>query len=129
MTVLTGIAGEIAVLIGEARAARLLAALGGTQITIPAQASGSSLARIVGEDAAARMIVAFGPGKLTLPMATARGRGAVKRRAVALLAEGRSLRDVALTCNLHTRTVSRYREELRGDDPGLGPLFAWSDGG
>jgi len=113
---LPAVAAEIAEVIGEAAALRLLEARGGTQISIPVRAEGSMLARLVGETEAQAMIDTFGPGKLTLPTAGARGVGARRARAMRMLRKGHSLQEVALACDLHTRTVSNYRAQIDRDN-------------
>ncbi len=114
-----GIADQIAAVIGPELAEHLLAARGGTQISIPAKTRGAALAKVIGEEATARMIAAFGPGKLTLPMGAASGRAVAKQRAMAMLAAGASLSDIAQACRIHVRTVSRYKaERVKGKTKG-----------
>lgn len=112
MAVFAGLAGEIAAVIGEAATAKLLCARGATEIHIPATAPGSLLANVIGEPDASRMSAAFGAGKMTLPCGVARGAGAKRRRAQKMLADGASLQSVALTCDVHLRTVSNYKRAL-----------------
>lgn len=112
MTQLPGIAGEIEAIIGLDLTIRLLKRRGGTQIAVPVRAKGSRLAEIVGLHAAERMILALGPGKLTLPCASMRGAKARRAEAIAMLRAGASLSQVALACDLHTRTVSNYRAQI-----------------
>jgi transposase len=47
-----------------------------------------------------------------LPCGLGRGAGAKKRRAQKMLADGASLQSVALTCDVHMRTVSNYKRAL-----------------
>lgn len=103
--------------IGEVSTNRLLRARGGTQVTIPARARGSWIAELIGEQEAEFLIAALGPApvKLTLPMANMRGPGARRRKARTMLAEGRSLAEVAHACDLHERTVSRVRAAMDKD--------------
>lgn len=111
-----GIAQRIADVIGDELALDLLRLRGGTEITIPKRIEGSWLARTIGEDAANLLLIEFGPANLTLPMGEGRGARARRRRAKKMLAEGASARDVALACGIHTRTVHKYRAELRDED-------------
>lgn len=119
MTQLSGIAGEIEEVIGLDLAVRLLKARGGTEIAIPARIPGSQLEQLVGREAAARMLGYFGAGKLRLPLGGVRGQAAYnaarKARALGMLRAGRSLREVALGCDLAMSTVSKYRDELATD--------------
>lgn len=116
MTEWFGLAAELVDLIGEPATLKLLAARGGTEITIPQRIDGSQLAGIVGHDAAMRMAEHFGAGKLVLPTGSARGAGGRRAEAMRLLRRGHSLREVALACGLHTRTITNYRRQLRADD-------------
>lgn len=126
MTQLPGLAGEIEALIGLDLTAKLLKARGGTEITVPVRAKGSELARLIGVQPCEAMIRDLGPGRLMLPCAGFRGRDAErqarKARAMEMLRDGHSLRDVALKCDLATRTVSNYRDELQDDRQGELPL-------
>jgi len=118
MSEFSGVAGEIAAVIGEGQTLRLLQARGGTDITIPKCAAGSQLACLIGEADAERMIEAFGHGRLTLPTGPGRGVGGRRHRALEMLEAGHSEREVALACDLNVRTVRQYRSQLRaGRDP------------
>lgn len=112
MSRLPGIAGTIADVIGLEATVRLLRWRGGCEIAVPVRPEGSALAREIGDDAARRMVAHFGPGKLLLPMASVRGAGARRAQALEMLERGASLAEVALACDLHTRTVSRLRAQL-----------------
>ena len=116
-------AAEIAQVIGEAQALRLLSARGGTQIEIPKRAAGSKLAEIVGEIDAHRLIEHFGHGRLDLPMGEGRGIGARRARAKRMLAAGASLTKTALACELTVRAVSRYKAQQDAKDRRQLPLF------
>lgn len=115
MTDRAGLAQEIIEVIGDVSAAKLLAERGGTEITVPHRVAGSLLARIIGEADAERLAHYFGAGKLVLPTGMARGAGGRRAKAKELLREGLSLREVALCCDLHIRTVTNYRAELNED--------------
>ncbi len=120
---LSGLAAEIAQVIGEEQALRLLGARGGTQIEIPKRAAGSLLADIIGEIDAHRMIVHFGHGRLDLPMGAGRGIGERRARAKRMLADGASLTKTALACELSVRAVSRYKAQQDRRDRRQLPLF------
>lgn len=116
MTQFPGIAGDIEAAIGLDLTARLLKRRGGTEVTIPVRAKGSMLAEIIGLHGAEKVIAAIGPGKVTLPCGYMRGAKARRAEAKRLLREGKSLREVALDCDVHTRTVSNYRAEIEAED-------------
>ena len=127
MTQLPGIAGEIEQTIGLDLTVNLLRARGGTEINIPVTPGANTLTRLVGPQATQKLIDAFGPGRIVLPCGHMRGRDADRiarrQKAEAMLAEGHSLRAVALACDLHLRTVERYRAERdRTDRQGKLPL-------
>ncbi|MCW8843354.1 MAG: helix-turn-helix domain-containing protein [Rhodobacteraceae bacterium] len=124
MSNLPGIAGEIEEAIGLDLAVKLLEARGGTEIVIPVRATGTALAEIIGAAAAEKVIAEIGSGKVLLPCASMRGEGARRARAIELLRSGQSLRAVALECDIHIRTVSRYRAQIDAEaadlaQPGL----------
>ena len=115
MTLFTGFAGEIEAVIGRDASAALLRRWGGCQIVLPVKAEGSALAGVIGDVAATALIQAFGAGKITLPCADARGARRRRAEAKRMLQGGASLREVALACDLHTRTVSNYRAEIEAE--------------
>ena len=113
---LTGVAAEIADLIGRDAALRLFTRRGGTEVKLPERAAGSLIADIVGEEAAELLILHYGAGHvLTVPMGNLRGQAGRRARAVAMLHEGRSAREVALECEMHVRTVRNIRRALAED--------------
>jgi hypothetical protein len=113
---LPGIAAEIVALIGLDLTVKLLKERGGTDIEIPARARGSALAGIVGVRAAEIMVAGMGRGRITLPCAHMRGQGRRRHEARAMLRAGRSVREVALACDMHQRSVARIKAELDNDD-------------
>ena len=112
MTTFPGIAGQIEALIGIDLTVQLLRRWGGCQIKIPAQARGSKLAEVIGVDAAEDIIRYIGHGKITLPCGSMRGQKRRRAEAMDMLRAGASIQQVALACDLHTRTVTNYRAEL-----------------
>lgn len=108
-----GLAREIVDLIGEPAAVKLLAARGGTEVFIPDQVTDSKLSSIVGLPAAVKLREHFGPGPLRLPTGSARGAGARRARAMQMLREGATTREVAMACDLHTRTVENYSAQMQ----------------
>jgi hypothetical protein len=115
MTTFPGIAGDIEKLIGVELTTALLRRWGGCQINLPIRVAGSKLAEVVGEQAAQTIIDGIGHGKVTLPCGSLRGARRRKDEAKLMLRKGASLQDVALACDLHTRTVSNYRAELEAE--------------
>jgi hypothetical protein len=115
MTLFRGLAAQIEEAIGREATIALLGRWGGCQIALPVKAEGSALAGVIGVDAAAALIRAFGHGKITLPCADARGMKRRRAQAIAMLRAGRSLQEVALACDLHTRTVSLYRADIEAE--------------
>lgn len=112
---LTGLAAEIATVIGEERALRLLMRRGGTEIKLPGSAPGSLLADLVGEEAAEAMIAHFGgTQKMSLPCGHLRGAPGRRAMGVAMLRRGASAQDVALSCDVSVRTVYDWRATLAG---------------
>jgi hypothetical protein len=115
MSTFPGIAGDIEALIGVELTTLLLRRWGGCQVNLPSRAPGSKLAEVVGVDAAQKIIDGIGHGKVTLPCGTMRGVKRRKAEAMQMLRNGASLQQVALSCDLHTRTVSNYRAEIEAD--------------
>ncbi|SFQ13983.1 hypothetical protein SAMN05421853_10290 [Roseivivax halotolerans] len=101
--------------LGEIDTQKLLRTLGGTRIEVPQTARRSKLSKIIGPDGVARLIATFGPGRLVLPMGDVRGQAGRRAHAKRLLTEGAATRDVARQADLHTRSVERYRRQLRED--------------
>lgn len=115
MTTFPGIAGEIEALIGVELTTALLRRWGGCQVNLPTRAHGSKLAEVIGEQAAQQIIDGIGHGKVTLPCGSLRGVRRRKDEAKSMLRGGASLQQVALACDLHTRTVSNYRAEIEAE--------------
>jgi hypothetical protein len=121
MTQLPGVAGEIEETIGLDLTVKLLKARGGTVLKVPKKAKGTVLADLIGLDAASLLIEKFGIRNLDLPCGHMRGRDAErlekKRRAFAMLGDGKSLREVALACDISVRTATEYRSQLKHRGP------------
>ena len=114
ITRLRGLASEIADVIGEDCALYLFQKRGGSDLKIPDTARGSKLADLVGVEAAEALIRHFGGGyRLTLPCAHLRGSQGRRARGIAMLARGASTLEVAMTCDVTTRTVENWRSSLR----------------
>lgn len=112
MTTFPGIAGEIEQIIGVELTAQMMRRWGGCEVFIPKHAPGTKLAEVIGVDAAAKLIREIGHGKIVLPCGAFRGAKRRRAEAVALLRWGMSVQQVALACDLHTRTVHGYRAAL-----------------
>lgn len=119
MTTFPGIAGEIEELIGPDLTVQLLRRWGGCQINIPVRANRSKMAEVIGVPATETIIKHIGHGRITLPCGSMRGQKRRRAEAMMLLRQGASIQQVALACDLHTRTVSNYRAAL---DAELGDL-------
>ena len=116
MTMFPGVAGQIEELIGQELTTQLLRRWGGTRIKLPKNPRGSKLAEVIGMDAAEIICSHFGHGDLDLPMGSMRGRGRRRAEAIEMLRSGSSVPQVALECDLHTRTVWKYLNEIGGRD-------------
>ncbi|WP_151720200.1 helix-turn-helix domain-containing protein [Gemmobacter serpentinus] len=116
MTTFPGIAGQIEEAIGVELTTLLLRRWGGCEVSIPKHAQGTKLAEVIGMEAAEILIREIGHGKLVLPCATLRGAKRRRAEAIALLRRGMSASQVALACDLHTRTVHAYRAALTAED-------------
>lgn len=123
MTQLPGIAGQIEEAIGLDLAVRLLKRRGGCEVHIPRRVRGSQLAEIIGEEAATRVAETLGPGKVLLPCGNLRGQFARRADAMRMLRQGASLQQVALACDMHTRTVSRLRAEIEAESGARQPTL------
>lgn len=118
---LPGILAEIAAATDEAVAAKVALRFGGQTIKLPAKPRETSpLVRCVGMADARRIVEAIGHGQVTIPMAHLRGQGARRRAAAKLIAEGRSISQVARTADMHERTVSLIKQRMKR---GRLPLF------
>lgn len=115
MSTFPGIAGEIEALIGIELTTLMLRRWGGCQVDVPVRAKGSKLAEVIGQEAAEKVIKSIGHGKITMPCASMRGVARRRKEAKELLRLGCSLQQVALTCDLHTRTVSDYRRQIEAE--------------
>lgn len=116
MTALPGVAAQICDLIGWDLTVRLLRRRGGCEINIPVRPAGSLLSEIIGVEATEKLSKEIGVGRIMLPCGSLRGAKARRSEAKAMLLAGHSIAQVALACDLHTRTVSKYRAELEDEE-------------
>ncbi len=113
---------EIAEVAGLDAALKLAAARGGTEIYVPRRASEDHwLAATVGMEAAERICRQWSAERIMLPVGTtAQARATVDR----MIADGRSVTEIALACGWTTRGVERRRAKRRsGGDDRQGNLF------
>ena len=126
---LTGLAAEIAAVIGAEATFRLLMKRGGMLVKIPQRVEGSVLEELVGTEAAEALSGYFGAGlELHLPAAHLRGAGGRRAMGVAMLMRGENQFAVALACDVAIRTVRYWQAALveqgaigRGGDEDDGP--------
>ena len=109
MTTFPGIAGRIEEAIGIELTTLLLRRWGGCEVSIPKNPQGTKLAQVIGTEAAATLIREIGHGKIVLPCGAFRGAKRRRAEAMDLLRRGMSVQQVALACDLHSRTVQGYR--------------------
>ena len=112
MTTFPGIAGEIEQVIGVELTTLMMRRWGGCEVFIPKHAPGTKLAEVIGAEATTKLTREFGHGKIVLPCGAFRGAKRRRAEAMALLRQGMSVQQVALACDLHTRTVQGYRARL-----------------
>lgn len=110
---MTGLVGEIEGVIGTHLVTALLAQHGGTTISVPVTSQGSSMAYVIGQEATDAMIRHFGPGRISLPLADVRGTAERRQRGLVMIAEGASITEVALACEVTERTVCRWKQAMR----------------
>lgn len=110
--VFPGIAGQIEEAIGRDLTEKLLKKRGGTEVSVPKFAKGSMLSDIIGVHATEKLIREIGPGRINLPCGHMRGARARKAEAKRMLRQGASVSQVALACDMHSRTVQNYRAEI-----------------
>ncbi len=110
---LTGLAAEIAEVVGLEAAFRLMMKRGGMLVKIPLRVPGSLLEELIGTEAAEAMSDHFGAGlELHLPCANLRGAGGRRAMGVAMLLRGENQFAVAVTCDVSIRTVRYWQSAL-----------------
>ena len=116
---------EVAQIAGLPAALALAQLKGGCQVYIPPRMRDSHwLVQCVGRAAADAIGEHFGNQRVVIPMGNTRFYARAARRAAELLAEGRSLHEVARYVGVHTRTVSRVKARMIGNgDDDQGNLF------
>lgn len=109
---LPGLLADIEAAAGTAKALELARQCGGCQISLSA-APTSTLVKVVGLEAAQKIVDALGHGRVIVPMANLRGQGARQAAAAQMLVKGASARQVALACDVHTRTAWRVKARAK----------------
>lgn len=107
---------QVAEIAGERAALALAAEWGGREIYIPQTLpSDHRLVRLLGHAAATAIIRELGYGKLLVPLGplppSNRNPTAIRR----LIADGRSLADIATATGCHIRTVTKHRAKMRAE--------------
>lgn len=125
-TGLPGVLAEIAAVAGEKAALAIADARGGTQAYFPPEPSEEHwLSRLIGRDAAKRvcehLTCGVGGMRVDLPLGPAGHAARARAKVDALIAEGRSERDIALATGYSIRGVRRRRAKQGApkDDPQL----------
>ena len=115
---------ELADLLGRETTRVLTRILGGQRVYVPARASeGHRIARAVGMAGMRALCAAYGGLLISLP--NGREKDTARKRAFALLREGRSLSQVADACDITQRYAEMLSRELREMEsaPGQGRLL------
>lgn len=112
MSALPGVLAEIETAAGTAAALKLARARGGSVIKISDHPR-SVLHGIVGAEAAQAIVAALGRIEVLIPMATARGQRGRQAAALELAVKGASALQIAMACDVHTRTAWRAKAHAR----------------
>lgn len=121
MSGLPKILAEIEAIAGTAVALKVASEFGGTRINL-SSAEGSALVEAVGKDEAEKIVRALGQGRQDIPMADLRGQRGRRALAARMFANGATVREVALACDIHERTAWRVKSGPK-DDPEAPTLF------
>lgn len=119
---LPAILAEIAEVAGYEAALAIADVRGGTQIYIPPVPDADHwLCRLIGVEAARKvadqLTLGVGPRRVDLPLGPSGHQARVRAKVDAMLAEGRSERDIALATRYSTRAI-RKRRQLLGQQIG-----------
>lgn len=114
---LPAILAEIAEVAGRDAALAIADVRGGTQIYLPPVPDADHwLCRLIGIEAARkvadRLTMGVGPRRVDLPLGPSGHQARVRAKVDAMLAEGRSERDIALATRYSTRAIRRRRQQL-----------------
>jgi hypothetical protein len=118
MTDLPGVLGEIAAVAGEEAAIAIASARGGTQVYIPPMPDADHwLCRLIGVAAARKVCEQLTAGvgvgrRVDLPLGLAGHAARVRAKVDAMLAEGRSERDIAIATRYSIRAIRARRKRL-----------------
>lgn len=102
-------------------ALKLAESFGGRRVELPARPKAkNALLRALGLHAVTAIIAAIGNGPVIVPLGpTAQGRRTA-RRIDQMIADGRSVNDIARETGVHSRTVSRRKRLLKLSGQGRG---------
>lgn len=120
MSGLPGILSAIARVTNAGVALRLAQARGGTEMTFSARRE-SALSKLVGQESARKIVDELGASRFMIPMASARGQHGRRAAVRKMLAEGATLNQAALACDVHVRTARRIKNPKQ--KPAPAPLF------
>lgn len=109
---LDGDAGRLADAIGIDTALLVLSRFGGSHVDLTGDVASGPLADLIGTRDARAVHASFGPVRLDPSLDRFRGSRGRQCRGLWLLSQGRSRRDVALTCDVTSRTVGNWRQAL-----------------
>ena len=121
-----GLAEVIEAAVGLDQTLKILREYGGLEWKVPTErrVAGTQLAKLLGEQDALAVVRALGPGNVVLPMAAVKGLGGRRGRAMRMIRDtNASNTTIARECDVHLRSVSRYRAELADDRQMQLPLF------
>lgn len=114
---------DIAEAAGLDAALALAEAKGGQKVYFPASPGDDHwLCRLVGREAAIAICILHGVRNLEIPRGPAGSAQKLRRRIARLIADGASTNEIARTCRVSFRTVTRHRTRARGDER-QGDLF------
>lgn len=100
---------------------RLVSAVGGREVCIPSDPREHHIvSHILGLDGARRVAREFGWGNVEVPLGAASSARKLQTAAHALIAAGKSNFEVAGALGITTRTVRRYRRQIRAQRKGRG---------
>ncbi len=104
-------------LIGKPAAEKLVAQFGGRKINIPStMPPRHSLAQAIGPAKARLLARAYGGTWLVVPVGPASFQKKKQDRALALLAEGHTIKDITRLTGLSDRTIQRLKAKIKKDD-------------
>lgn len=108
----TGVLAEIETIIGTTDTLKLASQYGGTDIVIPKKPTANCLlAQLIGLENVKKLVTDFGSCKISVPMGYWRGFGRKKIEIAQMLEAGISEAKIALSMDVHSRTVMRVKQK------------------